>query len=92
MMRPLLDRDLTKDMITAGMSTVHAVTNSQPALDAVPAAGAKDMRKSRGALGNIVLTSTNAAAALEMSCRRSAASASWRIRCASRPPPSASSS
>ncbi len=66
MMRPLLDRDLTKNMITAGMSTVHAVTNSQPALDAVPAAGAKDMRKSRGALGNIVLTSTNAAAALEM--------------------------
>ena len=65
MMRPLLDRDLTKNMITAGMSTVHAVTNSQPALDAVPAAGAKDMRKSRGALGNIVLTSTNAAAALE---------------------------
>ena len=65
MMRPLLERDLTRDMITAGMSTVHAVTNSQPALDAVPAAGAKDMRKSRGALGNIVLTSTNAAAALE---------------------------
>ena len=36
MMRPLLDRDLTRDMITAGMSTVHAVTNSQPVLDAVP--------------------------------------------------------
>ncbi len=65
MMRPLLDRDLTRDMITAGMSTVHAVTNSQPALDAVPKAGATDLRKSRGALDNIVLTSTNAAAALE---------------------------
>jgi glyceraldehyde 3-phosphate dehydrogenase len=66
MMRPLLDRDLTRDMITAGMSTVHAVTNSQPVLDAVPGAGATDLRKSRGALGNVVITSTNAAAALEM--------------------------
>ena len=65
MMRPLLDRDLTRNMITAGMSTVHAVTNSQPVLDAVPAAGATDLRKNRGALDNIVLTSTNAAAALE---------------------------
>ena len=65
MMRPLLDRDLTRNMITAGMSTVHAVTNSQPVLDAVPKAGATDLRKSRGALGNVVLTSTNAAAALE---------------------------
>jgi glyceraldehyde 3-phosphate dehydrogenase len=36
MMRPLLMRDLTRNMITAGMSTVHAVTNSQPVLDAVP--------------------------------------------------------
>ena len=34
-------------------------------LDAVPAAGATDLRKTRGALGNVVLTSTNAAAALE---------------------------
>ena len=65
MMRPLLDRDLTRRMITAGMSTVHAATNSQPVLDAVPAAGATDMRKKRGALGNVVLTSTNAAATLE---------------------------
>jgi len=65
MMRPLLARDLTRNMITAGMSTVHAVTNSQPVLDAVPGAGDKDMRKKRGAMGNIVLTSTNAASALE---------------------------
>ena len=65
MMRPLLDRDLTRNMITAGMSTVHAATNSQPVLDAVPKAGATDLRKGRGALNNIVLTSTNAAAALE---------------------------
>jgi glyceraldehyde 3-phosphate dehydrogenase len=66
MMRPLLERDLTKNMITAGMSTVHAVTPSQPVLDTVPKAGATDLRKSRGALGNVVLTSTNAAAALEL--------------------------
>ena len=66
MIRPLLERDLTRNMITAGMSTVHAVTNSQPVLDAVPQAGATDLRKTRGALGNVVLTSTNAAAALEL--------------------------
>jgi glyceraldehyde 3-phosphate dehydrogenase len=66
MIRPLLERELTRNMITAGMSTVHAVTNSQPVLDAVPKAGATDLRKTRGALGNVVLTSTNAAAALEL--------------------------
>jgi len=65
MMRPLLARDLTRNMITAGMSTVHSVTNSQPVLDAVPASGATDLRKTRSALGNIILTSTNAAKALE---------------------------
>ena len=65
MMRPLLERDLTRHMITAGMSTVHAATNSQPVLDAVPKAGATDLRKTRGAVGNIVLTSTNAGATLE---------------------------
>lgn len=65
MMRPLLDRDLTRHMITAGMSTVHAVTNSQPLLDAVPGSGQSDLRKTRAALNNVVLTSTNAAAALE---------------------------
>ena len=65
MMRPLLARDLTRNMITAGMSTIHAVTNSQPVLDAVPGSGATDMRKTRGAMGNIVITSRNAASALE---------------------------
>ncbi len=65
MMRPLLDRDLTRNMITAGMSTIHSVTNSQPVLDAVPAAGATDLRKTRCAMNNIILTSTNAAKALE---------------------------
>jgi glyceraldehyde 3-phosphate dehydrogenase len=65
MMRPLLERDLTQNMITAGMSTVHAMTPSQPVLDTVPKAGATDLRKNRGAVGNVILTSTNAAAALE---------------------------
>ncbi|MHB9149488.1 MAG: glyceraldehyde 3-phosphate dehydrogenase NAD-binding domain-containing protein [Thermoleophilia bacterium] len=65
MLRPLLDRELTHHIVTAGMSTVHAATNSQPLLDAVPKAGAKDLRKSRAALDNIILTSTNAAKALE---------------------------
>jgi len=65
MMRPLLERDLTRRMITAGMSTVHAITPSQPVLDAVPGSGAKDMRKVRSGLSNIVLTSTGAAKALE---------------------------
>jgi glyceraldehyde 3-phosphate dehydrogenase len=65
MMQPLLARDLTRHMITAGMSTVHAVTNSQPVLDAVPGSGATDLRKTRSAMNNIVLTSTNAAKALE---------------------------
>jgi glyceraldehyde 3-phosphate dehydrogenase len=65
MMRPLLVRDLTHRMITAGMSTVHAATASQPVIDAVPKSGAKDLRKARGAMGNVVITSTNAAKALE---------------------------
>jgi glyceraldehyde 3-phosphate dehydrogenase len=65
MLRPLLVRDLTHNMITAGMSTVHAVTSSQPILDAVPGAGATDLRKSRSAANNVVITSTNAAKALE---------------------------
>jgi glyceraldehyde 3-phosphate dehydrogenase len=66
MMRPLLARDLTRNMITAGMSTVHSVTNSQPVLDAVPSSGATDLRKTRSGMNNVIITSTNAAKALEM--------------------------
>ena len=50
--------------MTASMSTVHAVTNSQSILDKTPKAGEKDLRKNRSTLNNIILTSTNAAAAL----------------------------
>jgi glyceraldehyde 3-phosphate dehydrogenase len=65
MMLPLLDHELTHTMLTASMSTVHASTNSQSVLDSVPKTGAKDLRKNRSIFNNIILTSTNAAAALE---------------------------
>ncbi len=65
MMRPLLDRDLTSRMMTAGMSTIHAVTASQPVLDAVPKTGTKDLRKSRSGMSSMIITSTGAAKALE---------------------------
>lgn len=66
LMRPLLDHDLTEHIATACMSTVHAATNSQSVLDSLPAAGARDLRKTRGALTNVIITTTNAAEALEM--------------------------
>jgi glyceraldehyde 3-phosphate dehydrogenase len=65
MLLPLLQHELTHIMLTASMSTVHACTNSQSVLDKVPKAGAKDLRKTRSVLNNIILTSTNAARALE---------------------------
>lgn len=65
MVKPLLDRLDPTSVMTASMSTVHAVTNSQSVLDSVPSAGTSDLRRSRSALNSIILTSTNAAAALE---------------------------
>ncbi len=65
MILPLLNHELTHRMLTASMSTVHAATQSQSVLDTVPKAGAKDLRKTRSVLNNIILTSTNAAQALE---------------------------
>jgi glyceraldehyde 3-phosphate dehydrogenase len=64
MVKPLLDNEETNTILTASMSTVHAVTNSQAVLDSVPKAGEKDLRKNRSILNNIILTSTNAAEAL----------------------------
>ncbi len=64
MMKPLLNNASTSKILTASMSTVHAVTNSQSILDKTPKAGEKDLRKNRSTLNNIILTSTNAAAAL----------------------------
>lgn len=65
LVKPLLESMQAANVMTASMSTVHAVTNSQTVLDAVPGAGAKDLRKTRSALNTMVLTSTNAARALE---------------------------
>jgi len=65
MVKPLLDQLDGSTVMTASMSTVHAVTNSQSLLDTVPKAGARDLRRSRSALNGIVLTSSNAAQALE---------------------------
>jgi glyceraldehyde 3-phosphate dehydrogenase len=64
MIKPLLD-NLQASIMTASMSTVHAATNSQVVLDNVPKANAKDMRRNRSVINNIILTSTNAAKALE---------------------------
>lgn len=65
MLKPLLEHLPASRLLTASMSTVHAATNTQSVLDAVPGAGAKDLRRTRSALGSIILTSTNAAGALE---------------------------
>jgi len=64
MIKPLLENEETSNILTASMSTIHAVTNSQSVLDSVPKAGEKDLRKNRSILNNIILTSTNAAKAL----------------------------
>ena len=66
MVKPLLDHLPESVMVTASMSTVHAVTNSQSLLDTVPKADAKDLRRTRSALNSLILTSSNASAALEM--------------------------
>ena len=65
MVKPLLDHLHGSAIMTASMSTVHALTNTQSVLDSVPSAGAKDLRRSRSVLGSIILTSSNAASALE---------------------------
>mgnify|MGYP001766506211 CR=1 FL=1 len=64
MIKPLLDNEDTSNILTASMSTIHAVTNTQSVLDSVPKAGEKDLRKNRSILDSIILTSTNAAKAL----------------------------
>lgn len=65
MVKPLLDHLPDSVLMTASMSTVHAVTNSQSVLDTLPKAGAKDLRRNRSVLNSIILTSSNAARALE---------------------------
>ena len=65
MVKPLLEHELTSQILTASMSTVHATTNTQSALDTVPESGTSDLRKNRSTLNNIIFTSTGAASALE---------------------------
>ncbi len=65
MVKPLLDNLHASNIMTASMSTVHAATNSQSVLDTVPKRGARDLRRNRSVLNNIILTSTGAGQALE---------------------------
>ncbi|MCF7911133.1 MAG: glyceraldehyde-3-phosphate dehydrogenase [Candidatus Cloacimonetes bacterium] len=65
MMMPLLENEAASKIVTASMSTIHASTSTQSILDSVPKAGAKDLRKNRSIMNNIILTSTGAAKALE---------------------------
>jgi glyceraldehyde 3-phosphate dehydrogenase len=64
MIKPLLDHFGAERLLSASMVTVHAATGSQQVLDRLPAAGAKDLRKNRSILNNIILTTTGAARAL----------------------------
>ena len=64
MVKPLLDYFGAEHVLSAAMTTVHAATGSQSVLDHAPSARATDLRKSRSAFNNIILTSTGAAKAL----------------------------
>jgi glyceraldehyde 3-phosphate dehydrogenase len=65
MIQPLMEDRYTSKILTASMSTVHAATNTQSVLDALPKEGASDLRKTRSVLNNIILSTTGAAKALE---------------------------
>jgi glyceraldehyde 3-phosphate dehydrogenase len=64
MVKPLLDYFGADRILGASMVTVHAATGSQEVLDRLPDAKAKDLRKNRSMMNNIILTSTGAAKAL----------------------------
>lgn len=66
MMKPLLNVLGAKRILTASMATVHAATGSQEVLDRMPKPRATDLRKNRGILNNIILTSTGAATTLAL--------------------------
>jgi glyceraldehyde 3-phosphate dehydrogenase len=66
MIKPLLDVIGAKRILTASMATVHAATGSQEVLDRLAKPGAKDLRKNRGILNNIILTTTGAANTLSL--------------------------
>ncbi|MEW6672872.1 MAG: glyceraldehyde 3-phosphate dehydrogenase NAD-binding domain-containing protein [Thermodesulfobacteriota bacterium] len=64
MIKPLINFFGPKKILSASMATVHAVTGSQEVLDRLPKTGAKDLRKNRSVMNNIILTTTGAAQAL----------------------------
>lgn len=66
MMKPLLDQIGAENFLSASMVTVHAATGSQKVLDSLPKTGAKDLRKNRSIMNNIILTTTGAANALRL--------------------------
>jgi len=65
MMKPLLEKKETSNILTASLSTIHAATNSQKVLDSLPATGTSDLRKNRMVFNNIILSTTGAADTLE---------------------------
>ncbi len=66
MIKPLMEKIGADKILSASMVTVHAATGSQQVLDRLPGSGAKDLRKSRSILNNIILTTTGAAKALSL--------------------------
>ncbi len=66
MIKPLIDYFGIERILSASMATVHAATGSQQVLDRLPQTGAKDLRKNRSILNNIILTTTGAAKALQL--------------------------
>ena len=64
MIKPLLDYFGPKKILSASMATIHAATGNQEVLDRLPGAGATDLRKNRGIMNNIILTTTGAAKTL----------------------------
>ncbi len=61
MIKPLMDTFGPQKILTASMATVHAATSSQEVLDRPASQGAGDLRRNRGILNNIILTTTGAA-------------------------------
>lgn len=66
MIKPLIDYFGIERILSASMATVHAATGSQKVLDSLPKAGARDLRKNRSIMNNIILTTTGAAKALQL--------------------------
>jgi len=66
MIKPLIDYFGIEKILSASMATIHAATGSQQVLDRLPKTDAKDLRKSRSIMNNIILTTTGAAKALQL--------------------------